>query len=122
MNEILHTTHGSFEAFVRKEGIDVVSSNGHAETFDKYNAVAILKQRRRFAQKVVSFSQRARCLLLGASFLEVASGLVNKDPQKIVKGLAGIGVSRVLYANAEPYFQAKADLAGIQQEVIEISR
>lgn len=121
IHEVISTTHGDFEAFVRNEGIDVTSDNGHAETLDKCNAIEVLRQRRRFAQKAVTLSERVRCLITGASILRVASGLIKKDPQKIVNGVIGIGASYVLY-KAEPYFQKRADIAGITQEAIEIAR
>lgn len=121
MHEILDTTLGAFEVNVRNEGIDVTGSNGYAETFDKCNAIEVLRQRRRFAQNVVTLSERVRCLITGALISELATGLVKKDPQKIVKGLVGFGVSGILY-KAEPYFQKRADIAGISQEAIEIAR
>lgn len=120
MSEILSTTHGAFEAFIRNQGIDVVSDKGYIETLDNCTAITVLQQRRRFAQSVVNLSQKARCLITGASALELASGLVKKDPQRIVKGLVGVGVSAVLYTRAEPYFQKRADIAGISQEAIEV--
>lgn len=122
MYEIIQTAHGDFEAFVRSKAIDVISDKGHIETLDRCNAIAVLQKRRRFAQNVVRLSEKTRNLITGASVLELATGLVRKDPKKIVKGIVGIGVSGVLYTKAEPYFQKKADVAGISQEAIEVAR
>ncbi|MEK7551784.1 MAG: hypothetical protein AAB532_04270 [Patescibacteria group bacterium] len=122
--ETLKTTHGNFEAFIRGGGrfIDVVSDNGHAETLDGCTAMDALERRRRFAQGLVSLSQtRVRRLTTIASVLGVASGLATRNPQRIAQGIAGLGVSGILY-KAKPYFQERADIAGISQEAIEIAR